>query len=77
MAEHLEPDPSVPAPTEAIHLPDPSYYPITLAFGAAITLVGVLLGIVLVVIGLIIVLVVLFRWIGSARSDMTDLPLDH
>jgi uncharacterized membrane protein len=77
MPERIEHDPSVPPPAEVIHLPGPSYLPITLAFGAMVTLIGVLLTVVLVVIGLIIVVVVLFKWISSAREEMVELPLDH
>ena len=77
MAEHLEHDPTLAPPAEAIHIPDPSYLPFVLALGITITLVGVLTGIILVAIGLIIVLVVLVRWIRSARAEMSDLPLEH
>jgi hypothetical protein len=77
MAEHLEPDPSVPPPAELIHLPDPSYLPILLAFGIMLSLVGILIGLVVSIIGLILVVVVLIRWIGSARAEMAELPLEH
>jgi Flp pilus assembly protein TadB len=77
MAEELEHDPTLAAPSEAIHMPEPSYMPATLALGIAITLVGILTGIIIVAIGLIITLVTLVRWIRSARDEMADLPLDH
>jgi uncharacterized membrane protein len=77
MAEHLEPDPAVPPPAELIHLPEPSYLPIVLAFGIMVALVGVLLSLVLKIIGLIIILVALIRWIRSAREQMSELPLEH
>jgi hypothetical protein len=77
MAEHLEPDPSVPPPAELIHLPEPSYLPIVMALGIMLALVGILLGLFVSIIGLIIVLVVLVRWIGSAREEMAELPLHH
>jgi hypothetical protein len=77
MAEHLEPDPSVPPPAEVIHLPEPSYLPIVLAFGLMLSLVGVLLGLVVSIIGLIIALVAVFRWIRAARDEMSELPLEH
>jgi hypothetical protein len=77
MTEELEPDPTVPAPAEAIHLPDPSYLPFTLALGITIALVGILTGIIVVAIGVIIALAVLVRWIRSARQQMSELPLDH
>ena len=77
MAEELDHDPTLAAPAEAIHLPDPSYMPVVLALGITITLVGILTGILVVAIGLIITLVVLVRWIRSAREQMTELPLEH
>ena len=77
MAEELQHDPTLAAPAETIHLPEPSYMPATLALGITITLVGILTGIIVVVIGLIIVIAVLVRWIRSAREEMSDLPLDH
>jgi hypothetical protein len=77
MAEHLEHDPTLAPAAEAIHIPDPSYLPFVLALGITITLVGILTGIIVVAIGLVIVLVVLVRWIRSAREEMSDLPLEH
>jgi hypothetical protein len=77
MAEQLEHDPTLEPPAEAIHMPEPSYMPVTLAFGIMTSLVGILLGILVVAIGLIITLVVLVRWIRSARDEMSDLPLEH
>jgi hypothetical protein len=77
MAEELEHDPTLAAPAEAIHMPEPSYLPFVLALGITIALVGILTGIAVVAIGLIIVVVVLVRWIRSARDEMADLPLEH
>ena len=58
-------------------MPEPSYLPVVLAFGIMVALVGILLGIAIVVLGLVIVVVALWRWIGSARAEMAELPLDH
>ena len=77
MAEELEHDPTLAAPAEAIHMPEPSYMPFTMAIGITIALVGILTGIAVVIIGLIIAVTVLVRWIRSTRSDMADLPLEH
>ena len=73
----IEHDPSVTAPTEAIHMPEPSYLPATLALGIAMALVGILTWFPIVIIGVIIVIWVLVLWIRSARAEMADLPLDH
>jgi hypothetical protein len=77
MAEELEHDPALAPAAEAIHMPEPSYLPVTLALGIAITLVGIITGIAVIAIGLIITVVVLVRWIRSARAEMADLPLEH
>jgi lipoprotein signal peptidase len=77
MPERIEHDPTLAEPAEAIHLPDPSYMPATLAFGIALSLVGILTGIIVSIIGLIIVVVVLVLWIRSTREHMAELPLEH
>jgi hypothetical protein len=71
------PEGALPPPTEEIHLPEPSYLPVVLAFGISIAVVGIVLSWVLVVIGAIIGLVALFRWIKQTRSEMSELPLGH
>ena len=64
-------------PSEEIHLPEPAYTPVVLAFGITVVVVGVVLTWVMVVIGLIITLVALFRWIRQTREEMAELPLEH
>jgi hypothetical protein len=68
---------ALPAPSEEIHLPDPTYTPIVLAFGIMIVVVGVVLSWVMVAIGAIIALVALTRWIRQVREEMAELPLEH
>ena len=67
----------VPEAAESVHLPEPSYLPILLAFGITIALVGVVINWVIVGIGVVIFLVVLVRWIRQTREEMADLPLEH
>lgn len=76
MAE-IEHDPGVSPAGEAIHMPEPSYLPVLLALAITITLVGILTWLPIFIIGLVIVVVVLVRWIRSARDEMADLPLEH
>jgi hypothetical protein len=64
-------------PSEEIHLPDPAYTPVVLAFGITVIVVGVVLMWVLIVIGAIIALVALTRWIRQVRDEMAELPLEH
>ena len=77
MAQHLQHDPDLAPPAEAIHMPEPSYLPPALAFGIALALVGILTWLFVTVVGVIIVVAVLVRWIRSARDEMSDLPLEH
>jgi uncharacterized membrane protein YecN with MAPEG domain len=77
MAQQLEHDPELVPPAEAIHMPEASYLPPAMAFGIALSLIGILTWFFVTVIGVIIVVAVLVRWIRSARAEMSDLPLEH
>ena len=77
MADDDVPEGALPQPTEEIHLPEPSYIPVVVAFGISIAVVGVVLTWVMVVIGAVIALVAIFRWIRLTRSEMSQLPLGH
>jgi Flp pilus assembly protein TadB len=72
-----QPEGALQPPTEEIHLPDPSYLPVVLAFGVMIALVGVIKSWVIVAIGVIIFGVALIRWIRQTREEMSQLPLEH
>ncbi len=69
--------PEAPAAGEAIHLPGPSYLPVTTAFGIALAVCGVVLALPLVVIGLVIALVSIWRWVRKTRTEIGELPLEH
>jgi small-conductance mechanosensitive channel len=64
-------------PSEEIHLPDPSYMPVLLAFGVTLVVVGIVLTWIMVAIGLIIAVVAVTRWIRLTREEMAELPLEH
>jgi len=64
-------------PGEAIHLPGPSYQPVTLALGLALAITGVVIFPPMTVIGLAIVLVTLYMWIRDTRRQVRELPLEH
>jgi multisubunit Na+/H+ antiporter MnhC subunit len=68
---------ALPAPSEEIHLPEPAYTPVVLAFGITVVVIGVVLTWVMVAIGAIISLVALTRWIRQTREEMAELPLEH
>ncbi len=69
--------PEAPAAGEAIHLPGPSYLPVTTAFGIAIAVCGVVLALPMVVIGLVIAVVSVWRWVRQTRTEIGELPLEH
>jgi len=75
--ESEQPAGALPPPTEEIHLPEPSYLPVLVAFGVTIAIMGVVFTWVMVVVGALIFLVALFRWIGQTRREMSELPLGH
>jgi Flp pilus assembly protein TadB len=78
MADELEqPEGALPAPSEQIHLPDPSYLAPIMAFGITLMVVGVVLSIWMVIIGAILFLITLVRWIRQTREEMAELPLEH
>jgi hypothetical protein len=64
-------------PSEEIHLPDPSYEPVVLAFGVTLIVTGIVLTWIMVAIGAIISAVALLRWIRKTREEMAELPLEH
>ena len=78
MAEpEIESGGRLPQPTEEIHLPDPSYLPVLVAFGITLIVTGVVLSWFIVGIGAIIALVSLYKWIRLARREMRELPLEQ
>jgi type IV secretory pathway TrbD component len=77
VAERIDASGQVEPAGEAIHLPGPSYLPVLVAAGVAITLVGVVLNWVVFGLGLAIVVVAVVRWVRQMRADMADLPLEH
>ena len=74
---HGRGDSPVPPVSEQIHLPGPSYLPVTVAFGATLAVVGVVISWALFAIGLIITIVAIVLWIRETREDIAELPLEH
>jgi len=71
------PDVSPHSPEDAHgeeHLPGPSFWPILLALGVAMSLIGVITKLVVVIIGLVILLVALGGWVRDARREYRALP---
>jgi hypothetical protein len=77
MADATDDGGRLPQPTEEVHLPDPSYLPVVLSVGVTIALIGITLAWWIVLIGVVVVVIVLYKWIVSARQEMRELPLEH
>jgi hypothetical protein len=73
---HPEGEPA-PPPGEAVHLPGPSYLPVLTAFALTLSLVGIIISWVLTGLGVVLLVVVVWRWIGDTRRDVSELPLEH
>jgi hypothetical protein len=77
MADETNDGGRLPPPVEEIHLPDPSYQPVLVAFGTMVAVIGVVFSWIIVAIGLLIVAISLTRWIRQTREEMAELPLEH
>jgi len=71
------PEGAPPHPSEEVHLPEPSYLPVLVAFGVTLTLVGLVLSYVISGIGLVIAAAAAIRWIRLTREEISQLPLEH
>ena len=67
----------IPAATEKVHLPGPTYLPVVMAFGLALAISGVVLSWILVGIGLVVFLITVYLWVRDTRRDISELPLEH
>jgi hypothetical protein len=77
MAGEAPPRDEAPPPGEPVHLPGPSYLPVTVAAGIALVVTGVVVLWVLSVAGALIALYAIARWIRETREDIGELPLEH
>ncbi len=71
------PEQTIPAASEEVHLPEPTYLPVIVAFGITLAVVGVIFSWFLTGAGVIITLAVTVRWIRDTRHDVAELPLEH
>ena len=55
-----------------IHLPSPSYWPITLAFGMTLLAVGIVSTIIISIVGVIVMLVAVAGWTLENRAQGQD-----
>jgi O-antigen ligase len=66
-----------PPAGEQIHMPAPSILPILNAVGLSLAIVGITISPIFIVAGLLLFVVTTIVWIGKARHEMEELPLDH
>ena len=67
----------IPAASEVVHLPGPTYLPVVVGFGLALAISGIVLNWILVGIGLVIFLISTYLWVRDTRRDISELPLEH
>jgi hypothetical protein len=73
MASH-EPTDESHESHEAIHLPPPSIWPVVLAVGLSVLLLGLVLNVPLLIVGTVITVASLALWVRDARREFADLP---
>ncbi len=67
----------LPPPSEAVHLPGPTYLPAVIAMCTTIAVIGVVVNFFVFGIAVAVILYCIVRWIGDVRRDIGDLPLEH
>ncbi len=67
----------LPPPSEAVHLPGPSYIPVVVAAFTTIALVGVVVSWLVFGLAMAVIVYCLARWIADVRGDIAELPLEH
>lgn len=63
-----------PGSHEGIHLPPPSIWPVVLAVGIAVLLLGLVLNLALLIVGVIVFVASLALWVRDARREFQELP---
>lgn len=59
---------------QAFHLPPPSIWPLVLALGLALLLLGLVLNLVLLILGSAITVAAVALWVRDARREFAELP---
>ena len=63
----------VAAGHDVIHLPPPSFWPVTMAIGLTLILTGLIINLVMTIVGAIIGIGSLVLWIRDARRELHEL----
>jgi cytochrome c oxidase subunit 1 len=69
MSDHERVSHRVEAAEEHLHLPSPSIWPLTLAFGVTIMGLGVLTNVVFIIFGAMVSIAALAKWAGEMRHE--------
>lgn len=77
MADEQVSGAGLPPPSEAVHLPGPTYLPAVIATFTTIAVIGVVVNYFLFGIAVAVILYCTLRWIADVRRDIADLPLEH
>lgn len=77
MADEQVSGAGLPPPSEAVHLPGPTYLPAVIATFTTIAVIGVVVNYFLLGIAVAVILYCTLRWIADVRRDIADLPLEH
>jgi hypothetical protein len=67
-------DRRVPAPTELIYLPEPSWQPVLIAAGLGGVIAGIYIFWPYAVVGAAVALIAFAAWVRDARRDFARLP---
>ncbi len=67
----------LPPPSEAVHLPGPTYLPAVVALFTTIALIAVVANWFVLGIAMAVILYCTARWIADVRRDISELPLEH
>jgi hypothetical protein len=62
---------------EEIHLPGPSFLPVTCGFGIMLIVVGTTIDWIWSAIGGVIFIVTVVMWVRDTNRDIADLPEEH
>jgi len=59
---------------EKIHLPEPSFWPLILAIGAALIAIGILTTVIISGIGIVLLIASIIGWSMENRADEMEAP---
>ena len=67
----------LPPPSEAVHLPGPTYLPAVVALFTTIALIAVVVNWFILGIAMAVILYCIAIWIADVRRDISEVQLEH